>query len=201
MWYTRRRPWREALSESSKRRRLSAKEKLRILEETPQPGVQIAELCRRELVVERTEVDDEALVGDECHIVSGRAQGPRYTRDFPAERLDSPDNLILLCRTHHKLVDDQHETYTAQLLQQMRTNHEKWVATCLSEEESQVPAVRLRRFKENIPTHLVRLVAGRDVLAVVEGACASELGHDELETEEEVALVGGFCRRPGTGAT
>ena len=33
--------------ESNKRRRLTAEEKLRILEEARQPGVQIADLCRR----------------------------------------------------------------------------------------------------------------------------------------------------------
>ena len=35
------------MSESQKRRHLSTDEKLRILEEAQQPGVQIAELCRR----------------------------------------------------------------------------------------------------------------------------------------------------------
>jgi transposase len=35
------------MSETSKRRHLSADEKFRILEESQQPGVQIAELCRR----------------------------------------------------------------------------------------------------------------------------------------------------------
>jgi transposase-like protein len=35
------------MPESKTRRRLTADEKLRILEEAQQPGVQIAELCRR----------------------------------------------------------------------------------------------------------------------------------------------------------
>jgi transposase len=35
------------MSEAKTRRRLTAEEKLRILEEAQQPGVQIAELCRR----------------------------------------------------------------------------------------------------------------------------------------------------------
>lgn len=35
------------MSEPSKRRHLTVEEKLRILEEAQQPGVQIAELCRR----------------------------------------------------------------------------------------------------------------------------------------------------------
>ncbi len=35
------------MSDAKKRRRLTADEKLRILEEAQQPGVQIAEVCRR----------------------------------------------------------------------------------------------------------------------------------------------------------
>jgi transposase-like protein len=38
------------MSETPKRRHLSADEKLRILEEAQQPGVQIAELCRRHAI-------------------------------------------------------------------------------------------------------------------------------------------------------
>ncbi|MFI5340710.1 MAG: transposase [Candidatus Methylomirabilales bacterium] len=47
MSYTRCPRWREAISETTKRRRLTVEEKLRILEEARQPGLQIAELCRR----------------------------------------------------------------------------------------------------------------------------------------------------------
>ena len=50
--------------------------------------------CRRQLVEEATRSDAESVVGDECHIVSGQSQGPRYDASFPAARLDEPDNLI-----------------------------------------------------------------------------------------------------------
>ena len=56
------------------------------------------------------------------------------------------------------------------------------------------PPVRIRRTKENIPTHLTRLTSGRAVLAVVDCACASEFGHDELNSQLEVDLVGGFLQ-------
>ncbi|HWP60610.1 MAG TPA: hypothetical protein VNL14_22135 [Candidatus Acidoferrales bacterium] len=45
-------------------------------------------MCRRELVVEATPTDDESVVGDECHIVSGKGQGPRYDAGFSSDRLD-----------------------------------------------------------------------------------------------------------------
>ena len=57
--------------------------------------------------------DDESVVGDECHIVSGKPNGPRYGPTFPVDELDSFSNLILLCRVHHKMIDDQSETFTA----------------------------------------------------------------------------------------
>ncbi|PYT80880.1 MAG: hypothetical protein DMG40_11525 [Acidobacteria bacterium] len=46
-------------------------------------------------------------------MVSGQQFGPRYDSNFPADKLDEAENLILLCEVHHKLVDDQTETYTA----------------------------------------------------------------------------------------
>ncbi len=80
-----------------------------------------------------------------------------------------------------------------ELLQHIKANHEKWVAACLTEEEKVAP-VRIRRIRENLPTHLPRLSAGREVMAIVEGACASAMDHDELISDEEVAFLGGFLQ-------
>jgi hypothetical protein len=86
-------------------------------------------VCRHELLVDATPADEESVVGDECHIISGKCQGPRYGPTFLLNRLDEPDNLILLCRVHHKMVDDQHETYTTEVLRSLKVNHEKWVSS------------------------------------------------------------------------
>jgi hypothetical protein len=83
--------------------------------------------CRAKLILEDTPHDDESIVGDECHIISGKPDGPRYSPDFPGDELDSYPNLILLCRVHHKMVDDQSETFTADILRQLKENHERWV--------------------------------------------------------------------------
>jgi hypothetical protein len=83
-------------------------------------------------VEEATRADAESVVGDECHIVSGQSQGPRYDAKFPAARVDEPDNLILLCRVHHKMVDDQTQTYTVEALQKLKAIHETWVASTLN---------------------------------------------------------------------
>jgi hypothetical protein len=83
--------------------------------------------CRRELVMDASQTDDESLVGEACHIVAQSPTGPRADPSLPPEQLDHYDNLILLCRVHHKLIDDQPDTYTVQRLLQMKAVHEKWV--------------------------------------------------------------------------
>jgi hypothetical protein len=63
-------------------------------------------LCHRHiLVAERTSADDAAVVGDEAHIAAQSLGGPRYGECARGE-IDSYENLILLCKTDHKRVDD-----------------------------------------------------------------------------------------------
>lgn len=150
-------------------------------------------MCRHELVVDATPADDESVVGDECHIISAKGQGPRYDPKFAPEELDAPENLILLCRTHHKMVDDQFETYTAEVLRALKANHEKWVSSALTEADP-VPPIRVKRIKENIPTHLGRLSSGREVLSVVDRAAAFDFDHDELGSPDEVEIVATFLQ-------
>src|SRR5581483_11002909 len=137
--------------------------------------------------------DNESVVGDECHIISGKGHGPRHDPTFPPEHLEEPNNLILLCRVHHKMVDDQYETYTIDVLRTLKTNHEVWVSSTLTEQKP-VPPVRVKRVKENIPDNLIRLLSGRSIFEVINGASAFAFDHDELNSEAEVELVGGFLQ-------
>lgn len=150
-------------------------------------------LCRHELVIDATAADDESVVGDECHIVSSKNQGPRHDPAFPAEQLDEPGNLVLLCRVHHKMIDDQCETYTVEVLQKLKTNHEIWVSSTLAEHPA-IPPVRLRRIKENIPSYLIRLTSGREVMKVVGGSSAFSFEHDEPRSQAEEGLLASFLR-------
>ena len=80
-------------------------------------------ICRQTLVIEASTESEQSLVGEECHIVSGRRKGPRADPAFPADRIDSVDNLLLLCNIHHKMVDDQPETYTSDTLLRIKVDH------------------------------------------------------------------------------
>jgi hypothetical protein len=148
-------------------------------------------ICKRELVIDATNANDESVVGDECHIISSRPIGPRYDDSFDKEKLDSYHNLILLCRVHHKMVDDQDETYTADILRQMKANHEVWVSQKLTDAPKPAP-VRFRRIKKNVPAYLVRLTTGREILNLVTSSYAFLMNHEDPTSQEEANLVGSF---------
>jgi tetratricopeptide (TPR) repeat protein len=81
--------------------------------------------------MDASETDDESLVGDTCHIVAESPSGPRGDSPLTRKQRDQYDNLILLCKVHHKLVDDQRNTYTVERLREMKVVHEKWVRESL----------------------------------------------------------------------
>lgn len=88
--------------------------------------------CRKELVADDTETDDLSIVGDEAHIVAREKKGPRGTSALLPEERDLFNNLILLCKNHHKQVDDQEKTYTVKKLHEIKEAHLRWISTNLS---------------------------------------------------------------------
>ena len=149
-------------------------------------------ICRRGLSVENTIADTDSVVGEECHIISGKRQGPRSSLDFPAIGLNRVENLILLCRVHHKQVDDQFHTWTADVLREIKAKHEAWVSSRLEGVTDESP-VRVRRVQPG-PIAVAPLTSGRELFALVEQGLAFVLDHDELESEEEVELVSQFLQ-------
>ncbi len=151
-------------------------------------------ICRRELVVDATLKDNASVIGDECHIISGQLKGPRYDSNISSESVDEYENLLLLCKVHHKMIDDQFETYTTELLKQIKINHEKWVREKLCETSKELQPVRITRIKANIPQHLKRVTSGKELFSIMGSACGYYFDYDELESEEEVELIGSFLQ-------
>ena len=56
--------------------------------------------CGNRLVIDATEVDLEAIIGQIAHIVGSSDSGPRSDPAYPQERRDLPENLLLLCANH-----------------------------------------------------------------------------------------------------
>jgi hypothetical protein len=102
--------------------------------------------------------------------------GPRGGQLDPAA-LDEYDNLILVCKTHHKVVDDQHETFTADFLRTLKRVHEQWVRDRLEETSDSHTVVR-------------RLSDGRAVWALLDGALSMSVESlDEGTPEVDEALA------------
>lgn len=150
-------------------------------------------ICRQRLVVDETSVDAESVVGDECHINSGAPGGPRFDAAVEPQQIDDLSNLLLLCRVHHKMVDDQFETYTTDLLRSIKSNHERWVDAKFEESEG-LPPVRIRRFKTEVPSLLAPMNSGAELLSLVSGCHGSYQTHSDDLTDDEVELVGGFLQ-------
>jgi len=65
-----------------------------------------------------------SVVGEVCHIKGERATAPRYDPEQDDHERHGFDNLILLCNVHHKIIDDNPESYTVERLLAMKENHE-----------------------------------------------------------------------------
>ena len=102
--------------------------------------------CTQRLIVERTDSDASVPLGELAHIVGhSSTKGPRTDPQFPREQIDQPENLILLCPTHHTLVDKQESTYTVEDLRRMKLTHETKVRKRL---EQQVLEIRSQDFEQ-----------------------------------------------------
>lgn len=146
-------------------------------------------ICKKELVVEATTHDGESVVGEECHIISPQKGGPRHDPNYPDELINTYENLILLCRTDHKRVDDQVATFTKDYLHKIKDDHLVWVSDRLAQKEKTKP-IRVRRNEES--EALARLTSGKSLLNVVDDVMAYDFDHDELSTDKEVELISAF---------
>ncbi len=96
--------------------------------------------CRRKVVAEGVPPDRDTIVGEEAHIYAQSTAGPRGERsDAPVDR-DSYDNLVLVCRNCHRVIDDQREYYTPERLKDLKQAHEAWVDTWLETHRNLAPA-------------------------------------------------------------
>jgi hypothetical protein len=83
--------------------------------------------CRRELVKDETARDPKKVIGNVCHIVAHSAGGPRADATVTEEERRRESNLILLCATHHDVVDAQPNTFTVDDLRCWKREHIEWV--------------------------------------------------------------------------
>lgn len=149
-------------------------------------------LCRCLLSADPTSHDPAAVLGDECHVVARQPGGPR-AREIPEAEIDRESNLVLLCRTDHKRVDDQPGYFTSDRLRSIKVAHESWVRSTLDVTPPPSFEARLQPADPNT-SRLAWVATGEALFDIVCGAMAYDFGHDELSDEAEVELIADFLQ-------
>lgn len=148
----------------------------------------VCSICRKKLTNESKEKNVvNSIIGEECHIISAKPSGPRFDKDYPKNKIDSYENLILLCRNDHKTIDVQILEYSVENLKKVKTKHEKWVRDRLKNKEN-IGGVKLISVKP--PKDLIRIEHGGDFNSVLNGACSMEYINCKISNRDEVELVG-----------
>lgn len=90
--------------------------------------------CRKPLIAEASDdvASKNVLIGENCHIVAESEGGPRGASKLTSEDRDRYPNLILLCRNHHRIIDQDPSAWPIELLHQIKADHEIWVETQLT---------------------------------------------------------------------
>ena len=89
--------------------------------------------CRMKLSQDKKTATVSFPIGEQAHIV-GKEKGSARSKSILSEdQRDSYHNLILLCPNHHTVIDKNPEDYPIEILHMMKSQHEHWVDSNLSE--------------------------------------------------------------------
>jgi hypothetical protein len=78
--------------------------------------------CPVPLVFEDADRGVRSVAVQIAHIRSPKSTGPRHDPDYPSDKLNSDENLLLLCNRHHHPVDGSESKYTIEELLEWKKN-------------------------------------------------------------------------------
>jgi len=64
------------------------------------------------------------LIGEVCHICGRQPGTARYDPSQTESERNAFENLIIMCPEHHKIIDDNEEKFTVEVLVTMKKEHE-----------------------------------------------------------------------------
>ena len=97
-------------------------------------------ICKSVLIDSEDENDVNLNLGEECHIISSKPNGPRHLPNYDKD-YDGYQNLILLCRNHHREIDERILSYPVAKLIAIKKAHEEWHDSKLKEKKKQLPKI------------------------------------------------------------
>lgn len=83
-----------------------------------------------------------------CHINARSPGGPRYDPVQTEKERNAYENLILLCRDHHKLVDAQPDQYSAAHLREVKQAHQRKFGRSTREGDDSIAKSLLKNYVE-----------------------------------------------------
>lgn len=158
-----------------------------------------------EAIVKEKENGERYLAGDLCHIYGKEEGSARYDSSLTAEEVNAEENLLFLCRNHHREVDADPERYTVLKLKEWRAAHERRMGPLAREQmterltlavEREIGHIRQARFFQGFDSTAYALgfrnrlqaeyaVAKAAVRVRAFAWCARVLADDRLDAAEE----------------
>jgi len=139
--------------------------------------------CKMRLVLDGAGDDMSVTVGEAAHIVARADDGPRGDASMPGWRRNGYDNLILLCRHHHAIVDRVWRQYSVEDLRGWKAEHESWVRAGT---EVMPPDLEWTAIVQEDPR---RMDMAEAIGAVGQGNCVAALEQVNGEAAEVQALL------------
>ncbi len=136
-------------------------------------------LCRLELVQD-IEGSDNLILGEECHIISGKENGPRGKIGSNNRNFDDYDNLILLCTNDHTRIDSLTEIYDKEKLKKIKFDHEEWVKATLS-----IDPLYFTNDKFKVIS-LKRMKTGKELVSIFDGSHATLFDDSTINSKENI---------------
>lgn len=129
--------------------------------------------------VQLADPNGDGVIGEICHIRAQSEGGPRYDSSLNEEEIDSASNLILLCPTHHTVVDKNPDNYSSDEL-------ERWKEEQLTEDGLEVPGT---------DALLNELVANTESINVEDGSFILSKNQMGGQVADEITNIGQQPRR------
>lgn len=90
--------------------------------------------CQVRLAVEEAAEYSPYTLGEMAHIKGNKPKSNRYDKNQSQTQRDGYENLILLCPTHHTLIDqkENEDRYSIEILHEMKREHERFILNRLN---------------------------------------------------------------------
>lgn len=141
-------------------------------------------ICKIELIQAGQTNGETSVIGEECHIIAREASGPRGNEALEEKLRDHADNLILLCPTHHRMIDENPSTYTSKKLRSIKKEHETEITKRLEPQKTT---------KTNTSIFFAyRIEVGVELADVACGVDAGQFENDQPRTSDEADMLADF---------